>query len=305
MNRTRTRSLRPRATVVVAGTAALAALLAGCGSASGTTASGSAGKAPAGSSGRAARAGFRGGLAGAIGSVGGGSFTVTPRSGGTATVDWTGNTTFTKTASGTLADVTVGSCVSVVEASGSDASTGSVDAAVVRITPEMNGSCARGSGAFPGGAGRFPRGSGSRPSGGAGSGGQGGGFARMTLFGSVASVSPSSFVVTVTTPGTSGSSAGTTTTAVDVSGSTTYALTTAASAADLSVGECAAVFSGVRPAAASGSAAPSRAPVTGPVTAVSVTLSAPVDGSCSTGFGRPGGVRGPGAAGAGSTGANA
>lgn len=294
MNRTSTRPLRPRATLVVAGTVALAALLAGCGAGSAASASSSTSKAPASSSNRPARGGF-GGVSGSIASVGSGSFTVKPSTGSTDTVNWTSSTAFTRTAVGALTDVTAGTCVSVSEASGSDASTGSVDATAVRITPAENGSCTRGGG-FGGGSGSRPSGGfggGSRPSGGfrggaGGSGAPGGGFARAMLFGSVASTSPSGFVVNVTTPGTSGSSASTTTTAVAVSSSTTYSVTSAASATDLAVGECAAVFSG-RTAGASGSAAPTSAPSTGPVTAAAVTLSQPVNGACSAGFGGFGG----------------
>jgi hypothetical protein len=233
--------------------------------------------------------------------VGSGSFTLTAAT-GTATVDWTGTTAFEKTAAATLAGVTPGSCVAVTETAGSDASTGSVDATAVRISAPVNGSCgfgaAFGAGGIPGGV-RPSGGAGAPPSGAAGRSRGAGGLGGRALVGTVDSVSGTSLVVDVTTPGTNGGSSSTTTTTVAVSGTTAYTTTTKAGAADLAVGECARVVDGARPARASGSAAPGTP--TGPVTARSVTLSAPVGGTC------PGPVAGrtgaPGAAG--STGATA
>jgi hypothetical protein len=186
--------------------------------------------------------------------------------------------------------------VAVTETSGSDATTGSVDATAVRISAPVDGACGSGA-AFMGGG---SRGAGAPPSGFARRSAGAGGFGGRALVGRVDSVSGNSFVVDVTTPGTNGASSSTTTTTVAVSGTTAYTTTTKAGAADLAVGECARVVDGARPARASGSAAPGTP--TGPVTARSVTLSAPVGGTC------PGPVAGrsgaPGGA-AGSTGANA
>lgn len=293
MIRTARRPLAVRPALgVTAGVALATVLLAGCSSGSTTgTASASGSKAASSSSGAAARARFAGaGLAGPITSVGSGSFTLKAASGSSDTVDWGSATTFDRTAAGTLADVAPGSCVAVTEASGSDASTGSVDASSVRVSKPVDGSCTAGAAAgFPGGARRSPSGTGGGYGGGSGSGarpsggGLGGGAARSMLAGSVDSVTTTGFIVDVVTPaGGSGSTGATTTTSVTVSTATTYTVTTPATSGDLAVGECARVFSGARPASsASATPTPSgSASAAGPVTAVSVTLSAPVDGSC-------------------------
>jgi hypothetical protein len=278
-----------------------AVVLTGCGpaaSAGNAAAATSPGSRPSGQ--------FRGfgGVSGPIASVGPGSFTVTD-TGGKATVDYTTTTVFTRTASGTLASVRTGSCVSVVETSGSDATTGSVDANTVRISPAVNGGCAGPGAAFGGGGigggfrGRFRTGGGTgeggtggfgggqlpsgAPNGGSGgTGGIGGTGGGSVVAGTVTSTTPTGFVVTVpAASGTASPAAGAgTTTAVNVSSATTYSVTSTTTAASLAVGECARVFSGVTGARPSGSAAPATTPPAGPVTAASVTLSPPVNGGC-------------------------
>ncbi|MGZ4541320.1 MAG: hypothetical protein ACXVXS_19585 [Blastococcus sp.] len=294
---TRTAPARSLALRTVPALAVAAVLLTACGPAAGSTAA--AGSAAPSSAARSRPAGF-GGVAGPIASVGAGHFTVTETT-GTATVDYTATTVFDLTATGTRTDVRTGLCVVVGEAAGSDASTGSVDASSVRISLPVNGSCAGGAAFGRGGFG-FP-GGGQRPSGAPGrfGGGAGGGG---ILIGTVASVGGAGFVVTVTSSGGSATAAAGTTTAVTVSGATTYTVTTKAAASDLTVGQCARVSTGFGPRAASGSAAPGStarptgAP-TGPVTAASVTLSAPVNGSCADAGPRFGAGRTSGSTGAG------
>jgi len=277
-------------TVPVVAVAAL--LLAGCSSGGSSSAAGaSSSSSKAGASGPARRIRTAGafGLAGPIASLGTGSFTLTASS-GPATVDYTPATTFTRTAAGTRADVRTGVCVAVTEAAGSDASTGSVDASVVRIAPSVKGACApvartgRGGfgGGFGGGGGGF---AGQRPS-----GAPGGGAARRALLaGAVTATNSTGFVVTVDAANAAAGSAAGTTMAVAVSSATTYSVTTTVSPAALTIGECARVFSGLHAGQAAGSAAPSSASPTGPVTAVSVTLSPPVNGGCPDLARRPGG----------------
>lgn len=296
------------AAVPVVAVAAL--LLAGCssgGSSSAAGASSSSSKAGASGPARHLRTAGAFGLAGPIASLGTGSFTLTAGS-GPATVDYTAATTFTRTAAGTLADVRTGVCVAVTEAAGSDASTGSVDASVVRIAPSVKGSCALvartgapGRGGFGGGfgGGGF---AGQRPS------GAGGGAARRALLaGTVTATNGTGFVVTVDATNAAAGSAAGTTMAVAVSSATTYSVTTTVSSAALKIGECARVFSGLHAGQARGSAAasagaPTPASPTGPVTAVSVTLSPPVNGGCPDLVRRPGGP-GAGAGAGGSAGA--
>lgn len=291
MTHTLQRPLASRLVPAAAVTAAAAAVLTGC---SGSTAKASASPTPSSTAAAGARGarGFGGGVSGPIASVGSGSFTVTANS-ATDTVTYTGSTTFDRTAAGSLADVTAGSCVSVVETSGSDAATGSVDAGSVRISAPVNGSCTAGSGGaggFPGGGGQRPT---ARPSGAPGGGGGfgGGGQRAGMLVGSVASVTGSSFIVTVTPTGSSSGTQATTTTNVTVSGSTTYTVTKAASAADLAVGACARVVDAAARPTGSGAPTPAATP-TGPIAARSVTLSAPVNGSCGTGARNGGGNAG-------------
>ena len=294
---------RPFAARAVPLVALAAVLLSGCGSsATGTgAAAGSSSPGPAWNG----AGGFEG-VAGAIASVGDGSFTVTA-TGGTDTVNYTGSTVFDKTAPATLADVTGGSCVAVTEASGSDPSTGSVDATAVRVSRPVNGTCPAGFGGgaprqfgAPAAGGQSGMGTGNGNAGGtSGLGGSGSG-GRGMLIGAVESVSGSSFVVDVTTPGTGSgeTSSATTTTTVNVSRTTTYSVTTAAAASDLALGECVRAVAGGRAAVTSGAA---PAPATGgqsrTLTATSVTLSARTGGSCPTqGQGRRGAAGASGSA---------
>jgi hypothetical protein len=291
-------------TVPVVAVAAL--LLAGCGSGGSTTAAGasssSSSKAAASGSARRGRPpGGALGLAGPIASIGKGTFTLTAST-GRATVDYTPSTTFTKTTAGALADVRTGVCVAVTEAAGSDASTGSVDASVVRISPSVKGSCTPGAGAGVRGPGGFGGGLGGGDFGGGGqrpSGAPGGGTApRALLAGIVTSTNTTGFVVTVDAANAAAGSAAGTTMAVAVSSATTYSVTTPVPPSSLTVGECARVFSGFRGRRASGSAAPSTTAPGGPVTAASVTLSPPMNGGCPDLTRRPAGAGADSSAGA-------
>lgn len=311
MFRTAAPSALFRAVPVVA---VAALLLTGCSSGGSSSASGASSSSKAGASGPARRMRTAGafGLAGPIASLGKGDFTLTASS-GPATVDYTPATTFTSTTAGTLSDVRTGVCVAVTETAGSDASTGSVDASTVRISPSVKGACTRAAGAGVPGRGGFGGGFGFGGGGGGGFAGQrpsgapgGGAVRRALLAGTVTSTKGTGFVVTVDVANAAAGSAAGTTMAVAVSGATTYSVTTTVSSAALKIGECARVFSGLGAGSAADSApstaAPSPASPTGPVTAVAVTLSPPVNGACPDLARRAGGP-GAGAGAGGSAGA--
>lgn len=207
-------------------------------------------------------------------------------------VTWTATTRFTRTVTGSLADVTVGSCVSV-RAEGSSTGGAPVTATVVDVTPATNGSCVtgfgNGRGGIPGGgASGMPTGAPNgtaRPTGGpADARGFGG------VFGQVTSVSPSGFAVQgfarVAPNGTGAPDPSATPTAtgapveVSVTPATTYAVSKAAAATDVKVGLCATAIGAVDQ--------------TGAVTATTVALRDSVNGACTQagGFGARGSAGG-------------
>lgn len=277
--------------------AALAVLpLAACGSSgsSGANPSTSAARPTGGGGGGVGRT-QRPGASGLIAAISGQTMQVQNTSSQTA-VTWNASTQLAKVVSGTFADVTVGSCVQVraatVPAGGATSSGGdtaaptALDAATVSITAPVNGSCAPAGAATPGG--NRPTGTrtggpngtrtgapGGAPTGDA-NGLRGGGIA----FGTVTSVSGNSFVVQETGFGRGGSGTASptgstpTTVTVTTSPSTSYSHQVAATATDIAVGGCVTAYG--------------TADDTGAITAQSLTLRAPVDGSC-TGTGtRPG-----------------
>ncbi len=200
---------------------------------------------------------------------------------GQVTVNFSSSTVFTDTVSATLADVTVGSCVTV-----SSASTGStrpaagtpITATAVNISQAGANGCTAGGGrgGFGGGAGsgtsRPNRPSGTpRPSGTNGPGrGNLGGFA----FGSVTAVSATGFTVHSVARGQNPA----TDTAVTVTSSTTYNKLESATSSALAVGDCIAAVGSTDD--------------TGAVTAKTIGISKPGPNGCSTGFGRGGNGRG-------------
>lgn len=210
----------------------------------------------------------------------GGSGEVTAVSGSTAqvkgqdaqiAVTWTDSTTFTQQVAATASDVTVGSCVTVTSGSPSSSDlTDTVAAATVRVTQATNGACTMaggGVGGRQGARGQAP--SGERPTGmpdGVKGGGQRGGFAS----GEVTAVSDDGFIVASQQPG---SDSGTSTpVTVTTSADTTYTTTKAATADDITVGACV--------------SSRGDADDTGAITATTISVTEPVDGTCSTGFGR-------------------
>jgi uncharacterized membrane protein len=212
---------------------------------------------------------------------------------GQVTVNFTSSTTFSNTVSGTLADVTSGSCVTVAStATGSSrpAPGTPITARTVNITqPGANGCTA---GGFGGGgrAGGGTRPSGSprpygsvRPSGANGAGrGNFGGFA----FGSVTAVSATGFTVHSAARGQTAA----TDTTVTVNSSTTYSKVESATSSALAVGDCIAAVGATDD--------------TGAVTAKTIGISKPGPNGCSSGFGGGGFGRRGGNGGGGTGGSN-
>ena len=192
-------------------------------------------------------------------------------------MSWTDDTTFTQQVDATFADVTVGSCVVVTSADDDTAET-------VRIMDASDdGGCG-----FGGGGGQRPEGAPSgmpsglpsdRPEGGdMPSGGPGGGRGFGTV-GEVTAVSGTGFTVSATQPGADDA----TDVSVTVGDDTTYTTNAKATSNAVKVGVCV--------------NAQGDSDDTGAVTATSVSVSQPVDGECTGGFGmggmgggRPGGA---------------
>ena len=250
-----------------------AVLLAACGS-SANNASGGAGGAGAEGGGQGfggAQGGFGPGASGQVEAVSGSTAQVQNTQQQVA-VTWTASTKFTQEVSASRSAVTVGSCVTVTAPRTSDTSSATpttrpteITAATVRITAATNGSCTAGGGRF---GGQRPSGapSGFGTQGAQPGGGQGrGGFRAFGAFGKVTAVSPSGFTVQSDFGGQS------TTTTVTTTGSTTYTTTAAATASAVKEGVCL--------------QATGNADSTGAVTATRITLSQPVSGACTSGFG--------------------
>lgn len=195
---------------------------------------------------------------------------------GQVTVNFSSSTTFSNTVSATLADVTVGSCVTVTStATGSSrpAPGTPITARTVTITqPGANGCTAGGfGGGRGGGGGTRPSGS-PRPSGTNGPGrGNFGGFA----FGSVTAVNATGFSVHGVARGQNPA----TDTTVTVTSSTTYSKVESATSSALAVGDCIAAVGSTDD--------------TGAVTAKSIAISKPGPKGCTQAFfgGQSGGGR--------------
>lgn len=278
---------------------ALAALAAATGCSSNTTDTGSTeppASAPASPSSEAPATTGRGGggrtpgTSGLIADVTDSTMQVQGGDGQTA-VTWTADTVFTRQVAGSLADLTVGSCVSGMGEQGDD---GTVSAIRLSVTESVDDECPsfgmgrQGStdGATPPQGGERPDGRSDDmptdmptdlpsdlpeglPSGGPGGGNMPGGGDMPGAFisGTVTAVDGDTVTVESTVPGEDA----TTTTPMTVSADTTVTATVEASAGDVAVGLCA--------------TAQGETDNTGAVSAGSVRLSDAVDGEC--GFGGP------------------
>ncbi|KQY24167.1 hypothetical protein ASD16_00960 [Cellulomonas sp. Root485] len=227
---------------------------------------------------RSGPGGGGGGASGEIASVTGTVMQLRSTDSQTA-VTWTDATTFSATVAGTLADVTVGSCVVAVStsATGTDTDTSApVEATSVQVTqPTDDGTCTGGFGGGPAFGGERPDGAptdlptmpeGERPDG-APTDLPPGGMRSFSggAIGTVTAVDGSTLTVEST-----GGDDETTTRTVTVTDATTYTTTVAADASAIVVGQCA--------------SARGEADDSGKVTATSITVSAPTDGECSMGM---------------------
>jgi hypothetical protein len=199
---------------------------------------------------------------------------------GQVTVNFTASTTFTDTVPATLADVTVGSCVTVAAASGGTQAK-ALTARTVTVTAPTNGACTGGGGFGGGGGGgggapgttRTPNPSRPRPSGANGAPANFG-----AAFGSVTAASPTGFTVQGIARGTTPA----VTTVVTVNSTTTYTKTAAATSSALAVGDCVTAIG--------------AADDTGAVAATRINISKPGPTGCTAGLGRfRGGAGGAGA----------
>jgi hypothetical protein len=206
---------------------------------------------------------------------------------GQTTVDVTAKTAITATVSVRLSDITPGTCIS---ATGTKAPAGKVDATLITVEPAVKGNCTEGgfgSGGFrgaPGGA-APTRTTGTVPA----------RFRAPTnvagAFGKVTSISGSTITVQgISLAGFGRPASGTTPTSrpkttpkaspqtVIVSSKTKYSKSERVTSGALKVGECATAFGSTNDI--------------GVVTATRLTVTQPVNGSCSTGLGFRGGFGG-------------
>ncbi|MGA3220688.1 MAG: hypothetical protein ABSE77_16670 [Acidimicrobiales bacterium] len=206
---------------------------------------------------------------------------------GQTTVELTAKTTITATVAVSLKDITAGTCISATGTKGKD---GTVDATLVTVSQPVKGSCLE-RGGFGGGGGFGSRG---------GSGGSSPTRTSGTVparfktpanvagaFGKVTSVSGSTIKIQgISFAGFGGRPSGTSTSrptttpktssqTVVVSSKTTYSKTERITSGALKVGECATAIGSTNDI--------------GVVTATRLTITQPVGGSCSTGFGFRGG----------------
>lgn len=214
-----------------------------------------------------ARPGGAPGVNGLVAEVSGSTAQVQSASSQTA-VTWTASTTFSQEVTVTAAAVQVGDCVQASRArptssaNPSAPSSSAIDAATVRIISAAGGCTAASlGGSNPGVSPRtFPSGA---PSG--SPGGRRGGLGAFMTIGTVSSASSTGFVVTpVARPGATASPV-----TVTVSSSTTYTETQSATATDVKTGIC--------------MSANGTTDSTGALTAKRITLSQPVNGTCTAG----------------------
>ena len=168
-----------------------------------------------------ANAGFRrNGAAGELVQLGATSL-VLNTTGGDVTVDFTGSTPVTRTRTGNVADITVGTCIT---ATGSKDAGGMLTAANVGLSAKVNGSCER-AGLFGGGGGARSPGASPRPTFSPRPGTPPAAFAR----GEVTAVAGTTVTVLQMTGGS---------TTVTVPTTVRVAVSESATTSDLSVGDC-------------------------------------------------------------------
>ncbi|MBN9193097.1 DUF5666 domain-containing protein [Microbacterium sp.] len=267
---------------------------------------------PAGPSASSAPRGFAGGgpgaapgVSGEVAQIDGSTAQVQSRQSQTA-VSWTGSTRFTDQTAATAADVAVGDCIIArprTSADGAGASTSSrtIAAATIEITPRTNGRCTvagfGGRGVRPGirptaapggGIGGGDR-SGSTPP--AGARFSGAGFGAI---GEVTAVGDGSYTVAVERFGRSGTATPgpsetplTTSDTVTFTSDTVFTALKSADASAVKVGVCVAALG--------------KTDDTGALSATSIAVSAPLDGTCSSGLGAGRGGTGGGSADSGSS----
>jgi hypothetical protein len=211
-------------------------------------------------------------------------------SSGQTTVELTAKTTITATVAVSLKDITPGTCISATGTKGAD---GKVDATLITVSQAVKGSCLERGGFGGGGGGGFGSRGGSSPTRTTGTvparfrtaGNVAGAFGKVTsVSGSTIKIQGISFAGFGGRP--SGTSSSRPTTApktgpvtVGISSKTKYSKTARISSGALKVGECATAIGSTNDI--------------GVVTATRLTITQPVGGSCSTGFGFRGGF-GPG-----------
>lgn len=249
-----------RRLITAATGAVLALAVAACGSSS------SGGTGAATSSGPAAPGGQRGGpaAAGTVAAVAASSIEVQNTTDGQVTVNFSGTTKFTNRIAGTLADVTVGSCV-VVSGTGQP-----ITAKTVEVTIASAGGCGVGGGMRPqnGGASRPNRATGTP-------GGPGGNRNGSRAAGKVTAVSAAGFTLAEENRQTGAETEVT----VTVDGGTSYTKAVTVDASALKVGECV--------------TANGKTDDTGAVTATAIAISqAGANGCAAGGRQRTGGTNG-------------
>ena len=286
-----TRVVRSASVAVAVGALALTA---GCSGGSSSTATSSAAPTAA-STGPRTGAGRVPGVNGLIAAVDGSTMQVQSQTKQTA-VTWTSSTVFARVATGTIADVTVGSCVNVRSAdptgTATDPGSGPVTAAAVvvlslgdgkTLTGCLTGDGRGGFGQPGGGPGGPPSGAGGAPAASGGPTGRpdGAGRGLRVLVGQVTAVNAQSLTVAAVRLGGDGSVGASPTTepvTVVASAQTAVTVTRPGTPAEATVGRC---------ASAQGST-----DQTGAMTATRVTITDAVQGSCTGGgFGPGGGAR--------------
>lgn len=194
---------------------------------------------------------------------------------GQVTVNFNSSTTFTNTVTAALSDVKVGSCVTVIAASGNMQT---MTARTVTITQPTSKGCTAGGGAFGGGRGGFGNGrqGGTRTSRTPRPSGTPNPNAGKIAFGSVSALNSSGFTVQDIARGQQAAQ----TTAVVANSSTSFTQTVTATSSALAVGDCV--------------AAVGPSDDTGAVTAKTIAVSKPGPNGCTLGGFGGRGFRGAG-----------